>query len=162
MTQAADVTRQDAGAPRGATRSLLAVESAADRWLFDLADIGEVVPLTPVTSVPRTQPWYAGLANVRGTLYSVVDLSAFHGGAPTARDDSARLLLAAPRHGINSALLVSRVLGLRSLDDLQALPAAAERPAWAGDRYRDGKGGEWTRLHLPELFKARSFLEIGI
>ena len=149
-------------APARAARSLLAVESGADRWLVDLADVGEVVPLPPLTPVPLARAWFAGLVNLRGTLYGVSDLAAFHGGSATTRDDNARLLLAAPRHGQQSALLVGRVLGLRGLDDLEALPAAGAGPAWCGDLYRDAKGVSWTRLRLPELLRDRAFLEIGV
>lgn len=149
-------------APARAARSLLAVESGADRWLVDLADVGEVLPLAAITPVPLTRPWFAGVFNQRGTLHGVVDLAVFHGGSATVRDDAARLLLAAPRLGINSALLVSRVLGLRGLDDLAACAAADARPEWVGETYRDARDLTWTRLHLPDLFKARAFLEIGL
>ena len=149
-------------APARAARSLLAVESGTDRWLVELADVGEVVPLPDITAVPLARTWFAGLVNLRGTLYGVSDLAAFHGGPATPRDDNARLLLAAARHGQQSALLVSRVLGLRGFDDLEDLTATGSGPAWTGDAYRDAKGVRWTRLRLPELLKNRVFLEIGM
>ena len=114
-------------AQRGATRrALLGVASGDDLWLLDLSDSGEVVPLPELTTVPLTKPWFAGIANIRGSLYSVVDFSAFRGGEPTRRNANARLLLVGARHGINSALLVDRTLGLKSLDDLEPLEAAAD------------------------------------
>lgn len=45
--------------------------------LVNLADSGEVVPLLPLTDVPLTKPWFVGMANIRGSLYSVTDFSAF-------------------------------------------------------------------------------------
>ena len=140
--------------------ALLAMESGKDRWLIDLADAGEVVPTPPLAAVPLTKPWYAGLANVRGNLFSVVDLSRFHGGEPTARDADSRLLLVGTRHGINSALLVTRVLGLKSLVTLE-IESAPDQQSWRGDRFRDAQGTHWTQLRIPQLLKARTFLEIG-
>ena len=61
-----------------ATQSLLAFESGGERWLVDLADAGEVLPVPPLSDVPLTQPWFLGIANIRGTLFSVTDLAAFH------------------------------------------------------------------------------------
>lgn len=143
-----------------APRALLAMESGRDRWLLDLADAGEVVPAPQLTTVPLTKPWYAGLANVRGSLFSVVDLSRFHGGEPTVPDADSRLLLVGVRYGINSALLVTRVLGLKSPAKLE-LETEPDQQSWRGDRYRDAQGVNWTHLRVPRLLKARAFLEIG-
>jgi twitching motility protein PilI len=149
-------------AQRGETRrALLGIASGPDHWLLDLSDSGEVVPLPSLTAVPLTKPWFAGIANVRGTLYSVVDFSAFRGAEPTRRNANARLLLVGARHGINSALLVDRTLGLKSLDDLEAAPRPAESPAWAGDCLQDAQGRRWTLLRLRELFSDPLFLDVG-
>lgn len=149
-------------AQRGeARRALLGVESGAELWLLDLSDSGEVVPLPPLTTVPLTKPWFAGIANVRGTLYSVVDFSAFRGGLPTRRNANARLLLVGARHGINSALLVDRTLGLRNIEDLESVAADSHGPAWAGACSQDARGRKWTLLKLRELFADPTFLDIG-
>jgi twitching motility protein PilI len=148
-------------AQRGETRrALLGIASGTDLWLLDLSDSGEVVPLPVLTSVPLTKPWFSGIANVRGTLYSVVDFSAFRGGEPTRRNANARLLLVGARHGINSALLVDQTLGLKNLDDLEPIDADAG-PAWAGGRHQDAQGHQWTLLNLKELFADPSFLDVG-
>lgn len=143
-------------------RALLGVESGADRWLIDLSDSGEVVPLPPLATVPLTRPWFAGIANVRGTLYSVVDLSAFRGGEPARRDDDARLLLIGARHGIHSALLVDRALGLKALDGFAVGPAAGDAPAWAEERHTDAQGRCWIRLDIKALLDDPEFLDIGL
>ena len=148
---------------RGAGGTLLCVESGGERWLVDLADAGEVVPLPTLATVPRAQAWYAGLVSIRGTLFSVVDLAAFHGAVPTARSHDARLLLVGARHGINSALLVDRILGLRAPEGLKSEPASvdAERP-WAGERLRDAGGTLWRRLDVRALIGAPRFLDVAL
>lgn len=147
----------------GSSGALLCIEAGGERWLLDLTDAGEVVPLPPLADVPLTQPWYAGLANIRGTLYSVVDLAAFHGLAATPHNGQARLLLVGARHGINSALLVNRILGLRAPEGLKPEPAAADanRP-WAGEKLRDGQNETWRRLVVPTLLQSPRFLDITL
>ncbi|MBU1237080.1 MAG: chemotaxis protein CheW [Gammaproteobacteria bacterium] len=144
-----------------ARRALLGVASGSDYWLLDLSDSGEVVPLPPLTSVPLTKSWFAGIANIRGTLYSVVDFSAFRGRESTRRNANARLLLVGARHGTNSALLVDRTLGLRSIDDLEPASAAGPGAAWAGDVRQDAQGRKWTLLKLRELLVDPAFLDVG-
>jgi twitching motility protein PilI len=120
-----------------------------------------VVPLPSLTSVPLTKPWFAGIANIRGTLYSVVDFSAFRGHEPTRRNANARLLLVGARHGINSALLVDRTLGLRSIDDLELIAGEGEKSAWAGEVRQDARGRKWTLLKLRDLLADSAFLDVS-
>src|SRR4030067_1031278 len=95
-------------------------------WLVDKVDISEVLPLPALTAVPFTRPWFRGVANVRGNLYSVVDMAAYEhsgtalrpstsseGSGQASGDANNRVLLAADRFAFNVALLVDRVLGLR-------------------------------------------------
>jgi twitching motility protein PilI len=159
------VARLTSAARGEASRALLGVESGHDHWLLDLFDSGEVVPLPELTTVPLTKPWFAGIANIRGTLYSVVDFSAFLGAETTPRNSDARLLLIGAKHGSNSALLVKRTLGLRTLSSLEPrLDAAPEtEPApWFGERYVDGQQQVWTRLRVKQLLTDSAFLDIGL
>ncbi|MDI6747611.1 MAG: chemotaxis protein CheW [Rhodocyclaceae bacterium] len=145
-----------------AVQALLGTVAGKDRYLLELSDSGEVVPLPPLTTVPLTKPWFAGVANVRGELYSVVDFSAFRGGEATPRNSAARLLLVGARYGINSALLVNRTLGLKSLSGLQEQIVGEEDvPAWVGTRYVDGDGQSWIRLRLRPLLEDPEFLNVA-
>lgn len=149
-------------ARRGETaRALLGIISGKDHCLLELSDSGEVLPLPPLTNVPLTKPWFAGVANVRGALYSVVDFSAFRGGEATPRNADARLLLVGARHGINSALLVNRTLGLKSVAEMKEEPAPEGAPSWSGTRYTDASGQAWTRLQIKPLLEDPEFLNIS-
>ena len=59
--------------------SRLGLDCAGEQWLIRLADAGEVIAVPPVAGVPMTKPWFLGVANLRGNLYSVVDLAGFLG-----------------------------------------------------------------------------------
>ena len=161
-------------------QTLLGVESGAEHlaggnhWLVDLADSGEVVPLTRLTPAPLTKSWFAGIANIRGVLYSVVDFSAWRGGAPTPHNAQSRLLLIGARHGISSALLVNRALGLRTRLQLRAAGDDAGRTAgslpanlpgaasWLGGRFTDEQNLTWTQLRIPALLADPNYLDIAL
>lgn len=148
--------------------SWLAVESAGHGLLLPLRDAGEIFPLVPLVRVPHTAPWFLGVANLRGGVYGVVDLSAFlSGAAPMAAvesgRDQARLIAFNPAFGVNCALLADRLLGLRSIEQLQPDVAASpsgERPAFIGDRYLDEQGRYWQELRLSGLAADDAFLKI--
>ena len=99
--------------------STLGVQVGDDFWLVNMSDINEVLPPPPLTPVPLTKPWYCGVANVRGNLYSVVDFSVYKGGAAIPQEGQSRVLLVGQKFAFNAGLLVSRVLGLRNATDWQ-------------------------------------------
>ncbi len=151
-------------AKRGETTPpMLGVRSGGRHWLLELPDSGEVVPLVSLTAVPLTQPWFAGMVNIRGALHAVVDLSMFAGAPPTPRNDRTRLLLVGTRHGINSALLVESTVGLKPLSQLKAVekPNLPGMP-WVSAAYVDDAGQEWLHIDLPALLTESTFLDIGL
>lgn len=150
-----------AGASERSSSGLLGIQSGADFWLLNLSDSGEVVPLTTLFSVPLTRPWFLGVTNIRGNLYSVVDFSAFQGKEPTPQNASSRLLLIGARFGSNAALMVNRMLGLRNVDDLSPVVADPEAPAWAGQAYRDKDGRHWKMLNVRDLLTDEKFMDIA-
>jgi twitching motility protein PilI len=141
---------------------LLGFQSGADRWLVGLPDSGEIVPLPQLTGVPMTKPWFAGIANIRGSLYSVADFSAFRRKEATPQNANSRLLLIGTRHGNNAALLVNRILGLRNADDLMSAPSDPDAPPWANVACTDREGQRWQMLNVKRLFSDGEFMDIGI
>lgn len=146
---------------RGAS-SLLGVRSGEENWLVDLSDGGEIIPAPRLTPVPLTRPWFAGIANIRGSLHAVVDFSMFCGGAPTPYNSNTRLLLVGSKYGSNAALLVTRMLGLRSPDDFVPVPREASGPAWGAARFEDAQGGAWRKLSVRDLLGDNDFMNIGV
>jgi len=139
----------------------LAVKTGSSGWLIRLPDAGELVPLPELTPVPLTQPWFRGLANVRGTLYAVVDLCVFIGDTPNAGKARPRLMLVGRRFGNNSALLVERMIGLRNLADFSEIERTRSEQ-WAGSQYRDADGQHWCELEIETLLQAPEFVRVGI
>lgn len=134
--------------------STLGVQIAGRNWLVDMVDIGEVLQMPPLTHVPMTKTWFRGVANVRGNLYSVVDMAAYQHKGESSGGESNRLLLVAERHAFNAALLVDRVLGLRD--------ARNWRLDETRDQYFDEQGIPWRKLDVVGLLEQAEFLQIGV
>ncbi|MBL8446250.1 MAG: chemotaxis protein CheW [Zoogloeaceae bacterium] len=144
-------------------RTLLGVTAGEQAWVLSLAEAGEILPVPPLAEVPLTLPYFRGLANVRGTLYGVIDFSAFNGGPLTPTGGQARLVLIGARHGINTALLVGRTTGLRNPDEFDTAPADVSNPApWITQRLIDLQSRTWHQLDIPALLNQPSFLEVGV
>ena len=150
---------QSAGAGRAASK--LGLQVGAERWLVDLTDAGEVIPVPAITPVPLTRPWFKGVASIRGNLVSVVDFGAFLGVGAASTGEQARLLLFHDRFRMGSALLVDRALGLRHPEQLQARPDAPARAPWIKAEYDDVQGGRWRELDLQFLAQDAEFLAVG-
>jgi twitching motility protein PilI len=76
----------------GARVNQLGVMIGQERFLLDLTQVGEIVPVPAITVVPLTQPWYLGLANVRGNLISVIDLARYQQQTDTATGSDSRII----------------------------------------------------------------------
>lgn len=141
----------------------LGVVIGGRRWLLDMQEIGEIVPFSAITKVPLTQDWYLGLLNIRGNLVSVIDFARYQGLPPTETDSSNRVVTFSPALGINCGLLVTRVLGLRNVTEMQPMSANDVQMAeWALDSYRDSDSQEWTGLSLSAIAQEQRFLHIGV
>ena len=149
---------KNAGAGRSASK--LGVQVGGEAWLVDLTEAGEVIPVPAIAPVPLTRPWFKGMANIRGNLYSVVDFPVFLGRAPATVGDQSRLLLIGERFRLAAALLIDRSLGLRNPDDLR--PREGGLALWARAEYADNDGKEWKELDLPQLVQHPDFLSVGL
>ena len=156
----AGLARRLADAKDSRASAVLGVQAGKRNWLIDLTEAGEILAVPPLATVPLAEPWFRGLASVRGNLFGVVDFASFHGDAPILPVGHARLLLIGVRHELNCAILVSRALGLRSIDDFEVASSATdpERP-WVGDVLHDSLGTPWTRLKVAELLNHPRFLD---
>lgn len=136
--------------------STLGIQIAGRNWLVEMSDISEVLPLPPLTVVPFTKPWFRGVANVRGNLYSVIDMAAYERSGVASGDIHNRILLVSGRYGVNAALLVDRVLGLRDARMWQQTEGIDKQA-----EYFDEHGASWRKLDLHGLVEQAEFMQIG-
>jgi twitching motility protein PilI len=160
-------SRLQAARTEGVQASWLAVEAAGSRYLFPLAQAGEIFPFSSAQAVPYTQAWFLGVANLRGGLYGVVDLGSFVGGrGPSMRSDAtraeSRLVALNSALEVNCALLIDRLSGLRNLDAFSSSSESPEgSPGYFGSGYTDANGIYWQEINLQTLSQQTQFLSIS-
>jgi twitching motility protein PilI len=154
--------------PRAA--SWLALEAGGQGLLVPLPTAGEIFPLSQLTPVPHTKPWFMGVANLRGLLHGVVDLAAFMGlreSLPVqhlreSQREQSRLLAFNAALGTHSAVLVDRLAGLRAAHQLQPVaPDGTARPSFAQASWLDAEGRAWQEIDLAALARHEHFLAIS-
>ena len=149
----------------GADAAWLAVEAHGQRFLLPLVQSGEIFPVPFVQRVPYTQSWFLGVAALRGGLMGVVDL-----GGMLAPDQPASALTGAgeaklvalhPALGVNAALWVDRLVGLRGVGMFTgAEPRAEGALPVLGQVLTDARGERWQELNLQALAEWPNFLSV--
>ena len=165
-------SRMQAARTEARVQSWLAVECAGQGLLFPLHEAGEIFSVGSVLPVPHTQPWFAGVANLRGGLHARGRPGAVSRPAAWAGSDGrrrfARQCAAAgvePVAGRELRLAggpPGRSAQRRSIDCRAARrPAPGERPAFAGARWRDADGRLWQEIELSALAGHEQFLGVA-
>jgi purine-binding chemotaxis protein CheW len=95
-------------------------------YAIEVQYFAEIRPLGNLTRVPRVPAWVAGVVNLRGRIYSVVDLKQFLGVAgeaateegrqgTTRTEDGLRYLVVVETPALEVALLVDEVLPIQNV-----------------------------------------------
>jgi len=141
--------------------SQLGVVIGQRRWLLSLQEAGEIVSVGSITKVPLTHDWYLGLTNIRGNLISVIDFSQFQGQGSSVIDKECRIVAFAPSLSFNCGLLVTRVLGLRNIADMEPKVDPGSVP-WSSKHYVDRDSQVWSELNLSMVVQDPQFLQVGL
>ncbi len=135
---------------------------AGERFVASRDEVREVmmVPDT-ITRVPGAKRWLVGIANLRGQLLPLIDLSQFLGGGRTDRGRAARVISVNHRE-VHAGLLVEEVSGFRRFVDGEY--SQDETPTSIRcDRYRGGafqRAGEvWPVFAFDKLLESEQFLQ---
>lgn len=135
-----------------------------ERWLVTPKDdVREVIPPPRVTRVPNAKPWLAGVANVRGSLLTLVDLGLLSGGDGSAGGRTARVLVLNSDQ-MPAGFLVDEVAGYRQFTIAeQARPEIAPgdvmSPYVLGGFVREGRA--WQVLSLHKLAESETLRRAG-
>lgn len=149
----------------GVEASWLAVELHGRGVLLPLVHAGEIFPLPVIQPVPYTAPWFLGVAALRGGLMGVVDLARLLGmgadaGHPVPGADAKVVALNAAL-GVNAALLVDRLVGLRGPSMfVGASPGPEDSPPVFAQLLTDVHGQQWQELNLQALVEWPEFLSV--
>ena len=160
-------TRLLAARSEGMSIAWLAVKAGTGNYLFPLVQSGEIFPLVSLQPVPYCHAWFAGVVNLRGGLFGVVDLASFiaDGKVPVRTEQSlaeASVVTLNPALEVNCALMVDSLAGLRNADAFsQSAPPTEADPAYFGNRYTDSLGEQWQEINLQSLSHLQQFLSIS-
>ena len=142
--------------------TVLGIALGEDRCLVHMHEVNEVIQTPKITPVSLTQPWFIGMMNVRGNLYSITDLGVFLGGPPTPFNSRSRILLASTSYKINSGFLVNSMLGIRSLSDFQQIENSKNTNNNDPYRYyKDKEQRHWREISLHKIISNEQFLQIA-
>ncbi len=133
------------------------------RLVASMGDVVEILTYPQLSPVPRTKAWVRGIANVRGNLLPIMDLSGFLEQRSAALTRLSRVLVV-QKAGVTSGLLVDEVLGMRQFDDEErvAVPGGVGetlRPYVSGAYRRDD--GDWLVFSIQALVSDPQFLKVG-
>lgn len=140
--------------------SRLGVVVGTKRFLINLNEVKEVLPVPPVLSVPLTKSWFLGTTNVRGNLYNVSDLAQFLNMPPTAKSVNNRIMLLSTETTAQVALLVDGLVGLRSVQEMHVESGNDEsKQLFSKQRLSDADGNEWFELDTEGLVQDKNFIQ---
>jgi twitching motility protein PilI len=80
--------------------------------LAKMDDVSEILPPPETIRIPGVVHWVKGLANIRGNLMPVLDMTDFLYGEVAKVDKNSRILII-NKSGLTAGLLVDEVFGLR-------------------------------------------------
>ncbi len=137
----------------------------AEQWFVaPMVEVAEVLREPRSSRVPGVQPWVCGVANLRGRLLPVMDLSSFFGLGPLPPGKQRRVLVL-DHEALFAGLLVDEVLGLQhfSLSSLDLSPPqpllAAATPFVQGHFVREHN---WAIFSPLALAQAPGFLDVAL
>ncbi len=143
----------------GRGSGLLAIRLRERLFTMPLAVIESIESVPTYTRVPGVQPWLLGIANLRGVVITVTDISAFLFGETRPRPASSRLIVA-PHEGWQYGLLVDEIIGLRRFETapLETYPEPDDTHlSRYVDQQRRVGGRVWLELNLHTVLQDQAF-----
>ncbi|QKT05049.1 chemotaxis protein CheW [Ectothiorhodospiraceae bacterium 2226] len=147
-----------------ATWSGIAFRIGDARLVAPLDEVREILRPPSLTRVPGTKPWVKGIANVRGNLLPVVDLSDYLGVAAGPSGRRTRVLVAQEGE-LTVGLIVSEVSGLRHFFADTHTPAIPPVAIGLQGLLRGSYALEdelWPVFSLHRLAASQSFREVAL
>jgi twitching motility protein PilI len=141
--------------------SRLGITSGDKRFLINLSEVKEVLPVPPYQHVPLTRSWFLGIANVRGNLYSISDLAQFMGMPPTHKSVNNRIVLLSTETTSQVALVIESLVGLRSVEAMRIKKSQRKEldRLYSKQAFVDDENNEWFELDVEALVQNKDFIQ---
>ncbi|MBE0407003.1 chemotaxis protein CheW [Psychrobacter sp. AOP22-C1-22] len=101
-------------------------EIGGQRMVAPMGQVSEVLTMPEYTSLPLVKPWMLGIANIRGRLLPLTDLSQFLQVPSRLTQMSQRKVIVIEHDTVFSGLLVDQVLGIEQFTQDQYRPEAID------------------------------------
>jgi len=127
-------------------------------------EVVEILDIPSLTRVPNSKPWVLGVANVRGNLLPIMDMSGFLFGKGTRLHKRSRLLVV-NHESISSGLLVDEVYGMRHFEKeywSKKLPKHDPVVTPFVDRCYKTEEQTWLVFSMHKLAASPSFHQAGL
>ena len=109
------ITRMMASRERRSEHTRIGFQVGTRRCLLKLEEAEQILPVPSICPAPLTQTWFCGLAEVRGEVFGVIDLAEFIEKKKTSNNQDTRLIIIGQHLGKPSALMVTKVFGIRHI-----------------------------------------------
>ncbi len=133
-------------------------------FVSPMDQVVELLRFPELAPVPRTRPWVRGIANVRGNLLPVMDLSAYLEEIPASLTRSSRVLVI-DVDDVFTGLLVDEVFGMRHFQEDQRGGVPADLPAnlepYVNGSFGDARGTSWLLFSMEALAHHPQFLKVA-
>jgi twitching motility protein PilI len=149
---------QSAQRSNSVSQKRLAFSAGGYRWLIQMEDAIEIMPMPAVVAVPGTLDWFKGLMNYRGRLVSVIDFNRLLAGPANSHNQTDRLIILSDRLSAPCALQVADLRGLLDLNYLQPKSRSIANHPWLGARYVIDDV-DWYELNLTQMVSDPVFLK---
>lgn len=132
------------------------------RLIAKMSEVNEILPPPDTIRVPGVLPWVKGLANIRGTLMPILDMSVYLTGQALSHAIERRVLII-NHQDILAGLLVEEVYGLRRFKPEMKVN---ETMSVTGelDPYLDGffsdEQAQWHIFSMDRLVETEKFLKV--
>ncbi len=140
---------------------LLALRLGSWRLMFSLEEVSEIIPIPQITRVPGVKTWLLGIANLRGTVISIIDLHGFFERRSSTRTTSSRVVVVRSEEW-GYGLLIDEVIGMRhfgekaqisNLDDIDSDLRPYITNAFQSEKKK------WLVFDANQLLKSSRFLD---
>ena len=101
-------------------------EIGGQRLVAPMGQVSEILTMPEYTSLPLVKPWMLGIANIRGRLLPLTDLSRFLQVPSQLSQMAQRKVIVIDHDNMFSGLMVDKVLGIEQFTQDQYRPEALE------------------------------------
>lgn len=150
----------------GATDEWLGIgfKVAGMNLLAKMGEVTEILDPPDFTRIPGVKPWVIGIANVRGGLLPLMDLTGFVTGESLKNRKAGRVMVVSHK-GVTTGLLVEEVQGMRHFslnDQAYELPEVSNRMKPYIKQAFKKDNSYWPVFSMHALVEDELFLHVSL